>query len=265
MTATNKSAQPLFYSNPVPLLKDRHEKSGVTSIENFSFAKGSNTLPINMPEFAQLAKHYPIVFSASENPVPIVVLGLENNNLFIDNTGAWEEGTYIPAYIRRYPFAFSASPVGDDQQLILCIDENSDRYVNEAKKSHVRFFDDKKEASPALQNVLRFCEQYHNDNVSTANFTKKLDELGLLVERRISISLGANVPPAELHGFKTIDEEKLRNLDAKTLEEWNKAGLLGFLYYHILSGSNWSNLVDRHLKQTRKAKPAAKVATTKKK
>ena len=257
--------QPLFYKNPIPLLKDRHANSGVTSVENFAFAKGSNTIPVNFPEFMQLAKYYPIVFSSNDSPVPLVVTGLDNNkNVFINNSGAWEDGFYVPAYIRRYPFAFTSAPVSDSDQLILCVDEDSDRFVAQAKKTHLRFFEKDLEATTTLQNILRFCEQYHRDNIATGAFCKKLNDMGLLVERKISLGLGDGAAPAELYGFKTIDEEKFNNLDVKILQEWHQQGVLGFIYFHIMSGGNWRNLVERHLKQTRKTKKVVAQTSVKK-
>jgi hypothetical protein len=248
--------QPLFYKNPQPLLKDKHAKAGIAIEDNFAYAKDAKTLPINLPEFAEIAKYYPIVFTSSKNPVPIAVLGIGETNLYVDKVGGWEKGKYIPAYARRYPFAFTI-PSSDPKQLLLCVDESSKRYIAKAKKDDARFFDDKGEQTEELKNILKFCEQYHVDNNTTIAFAKKLDDMDLLVERKISISLGAKTPSAELNGFKTLDEQKFAKLDEKTLAELHSQGLLGVLYYHLQSNSNWGNLVERHLKRAPK-KPASK-------
>lgn len=255
----NAIPQPLFYINPVPLLKDKHAKAGLVEEDNFLYAKDAKTLPVNLPEFSEVAKQYPIVFTAGTNPMPIAVLGISETNLYVDKTGAWEKGVYIPAYARRYPFAFTQSSP-EATQLLLCVDESAKRYTAQAKKDDTRFFTDSGEQTEALKNILNFCDQYHKDNLTTQGFAKKLDEMGLLVERKISINLGENTPPAELYGFKTLDEQEFYKLDAKTVQELHSQGLLAVLYYHIQSGSNWANLVHRHLKHTSKtsAKPKKK-------
>lgn len=243
---TEKQPQPLFYEAPTPILKDRHLKAGIKTQDNFLFAKDAKTLPLSFPEFAEAAKQYPIVFTSSDNPIPIAIMGLEENNLYVDEKGNWDEDLYIPAYARRYPFAFTMGP--DEKQLLLCVDESSDRYVAKAGSKDVAFFDDKGDQSEALKNVLKFCEQYQGDSERALVFSKKLNDMGLLKERRITINLGEGVAPAELHGFRTIDEDAFRALDAKTLEEWHKQGALAALNYQIMSGSNWGNLVAKQQK-----------------
>lgn len=248
-----KNPQPLFYDNPIPLLKDRHADAGILQKDNFAFAQNTKTLPLNLPEFAECAKQYPIAFTSGDNPLPIAILAIGDNNLYVDSKGNWEEGVYIPAYARRYPFAFMKGE--GDSQLLLCVDESAKRFVQKAKKDDARFFNDKGEQTAELKNILTFCEQFHNDNLSTVAFCKQLKDKGLLKERRITLNLGDKLPAAELHGFQTIDEDAFQKLDEKTLKEWHKNGLLGIVYFQIMSTGNWGNLVQRHLKN---AKPASK-------
>ena len=43
--------------------------------------------------------------------VPVAILGLRGAaNQFVNSEGAWREGKYIPAYVRRYPFILMESP-----------------------------------------------------------------------------------------------------------------------------------------------------------
>ena len=55
---------------------------------------------------------------------PVALLGLNaGQNLFVDAAGKWQ-ASYVPAIIRRYPFALT--PRGTDGQYIVCLDEGSD-------------------------------------------------------------------------------------------------------------------------------------------
>ena len=112
---------PLFFKSPAAINSERHAKAAVQPSLNVHFAVNTNSVMVNAVEFVEAAKHYPIVFSMDEGVMPTVVLGLEQNNNFIDKNDHWVDGAYIPAYVRRYPFVFTSVP--DSDNLVLCIDE----------------------------------------------------------------------------------------------------------------------------------------------
>ena len=57
-------------------------RSGLTSPKGYEFAKGAVAVPIGISEFPLAARHYPIVFDATDL-VPVVVLGVKGGtNLF---------------------------------------------------------------------------------------------------------------------------------------------------------------------------------------
>jgi hypothetical protein len=101
---------PLFYQRPEPLRADQHAAYRLVSKPDFKFAAKTNAVPIMASEFVAAARHYPIVFAGT--PVmPAAVLGFEQFNLFVDDEGLWQDSrTYIPAYVRRYPFTFITPP-----------------------------------------------------------------------------------------------------------------------------------------------------------
>lgn len=238
--------QPLFYSEPVPILQDRHKEAGITNDDNFSFTSETNSVPINLAEFGEVAKTYPIVFSVGPKPIPLCVLGVEaKQNLFVNKKGEWDENNYIPAYVRRYPFAFSETGNKDDDKLILCIDEGSDRFVEKAKKKDLAFFDKDVKQTGLIDFALKFCTQYHSDQAETVTVCELLSERKLLKERQITIDGINGGKPTQLSGFQTIDEEAFRNIPADILQQWHQMGYLGIMYYHFLSQSNWNNLAKK--------------------
>lgn len=244
---TEKAPQPLFFKKPKPLLKDRHADAGiiVRTKPNYSFALRSNSVPINLPEFAEAAKSYPIVFTAGDNPIPVCILGLKKtSNLFVNpKTGAWEKDAYIPAYLRRYPFAFSSDK--DNDRLVLCVDEAADVYVKKAKKNDQKFFDENGEQTELTENALKFCTQYHSDLVETQKFCQELRANKLLRDRELSIAGEKGKKPTSLSGFQTIDEEAFAKLPEAKLAEWHRNGLLSVIYFHLMSGSNWSRIAQK--------------------
>lgn len=233
-----QSQMPLFYENPMPLDAKQHKDLGLKKDFGLSFTTKVNAVPVNMIEMPQICHFYPIAFSPDENATPVALLGLrDGENLFVNDKGEWMKDTYIPAYIRRYPFIFSEMAGGD--QLTLCIDMN-DNVIDE--KSEQKFFGDDEKPSELAQNALEFCKSYHAAAQQTLQFSKALAESGLLVERAAEINLG-NDRKINFSGFRIIDEQKLAELPDETFMEWRKKGWLPFLYAHLFSGAQWQRLI----------------------
>ncbi|MFA7276606.1 MAG: SapC family protein [Pseudobdellovibrionaceae bacterium] len=228
---------PLFYTKPEPLEATRHKGLALKKDFGLGFAKGANAVPINMIEFPQICHFYPIAFAPDANASPVAILGLrDGENLFLNTKGEWLSDTYIPAYLRRYPFIFSEQSGGD--QLTLCIDA-VDSVVE--KNGEQKFFDDSGEASMLSKNALEFCKSYHAAAGQTLKFCKDLNDAGLLVERAAEIAVPGG-RKINFTGFRIIDEEKLANLDEKTFMDFRKKGWLPFIYAHLFSGAQWIRL-----------------------
>ncbi len=115
---------PLFYRSLTPLDAARHAGKSLKERIGFEFARSSHAVLLNGSEFEAAARYYPIVFTPSPAAAALSVVGVRrDHNLFVDAAGDWRPSTYIPAYIRRYPFIFHES--ADKQQYTLCIDETS--------------------------------------------------------------------------------------------------------------------------------------------
>jgi hypothetical protein len=235
--AKDAPAMPLFYSNPVPLDAKKHATLGLKKNFGLAFTKTINAVPINMIEMPQICHHYPIAFSPDANATPVALVGLrDNENLFVDAKGNWQADSYIPAYIRRYPFIFSELPNSD--QLTLCIDM-AESVVEE--NGEQRFFDAEGKGSALANNALEFCKSYHAAAQQTLEFSKQLADSGLLVDRRAEISVVGN-RRISFSGFRIIDEQKLAEMDDKVFLDWRKKGYLPFLYAHLFSGAQWQQL-----------------------
>lgn len=228
---------PLFYKSPIPLDGKAHKDLGLKQDFGLEFTKEVNAVPINMIEMPQICHFYPIGFSPDAAATPVAILGLrDNENLFLNSKNKWEEDTYIPAYIRRYPFIFSEMPAND--QLSLCID--LDKNIVESKGDQP-FFDKEGKPSQLSQNALEFCKSYHAAAQQTVAFGQDLAKSGILVERQAEINIGDG-KRINFAGFRIIDEKKLAELDEKTFLEWRKKGYLPFLYAHLFSGAQWQKL-----------------------
>ncbi len=234
------AALPLFYKEPIALDAKKHASLSLKKNFGFNFTEGVNAVPVNMIEMPQVCHFYPIAFSPDENATPVAIIGLrDNENLFLDAKGNWDAESYIPAYIRRYPFIFSEIP--DTEQLTLCID-NVPEVVE--KKGEQKFFDEDGKPSKLAENALEFCKSYHAAAQQTQNFSRALADAGVLTERAAQVNVAGN-KRINFSGFRIIDEKKLSELDDKIILEWHKNGWMGYVYAHLFSGSQWQSLARR--------------------
>lgn len=232
----SESFLPLFYTNPTPLDARGHAALGLVRNFGLHFTREVNAIPINLIEFPQICHEYPIAFSSDGNATPVAILGVRNNeNLFVDEEGEWWRDTYIPAYIRRYPFIFSEMP--DGEQLLLCVDLAPGIVEENGEQP---FFERDGEPSQLSLNALEFCKSYHAAARQTRDFSAALSDLDLLVEREAQIDVhNARI---NFSGFSIINEEKFRDLDESVFLDLNHRGFLPFIYAHFFSGSRWQTI-----------------------
>lgn len=236
--------QQLFYRDPQPVLSDQHTAVRLQT-GDFSFAKGAVCVPVVIGEFAHASRNYPVLFASGDDNGPIVLLGLGTQNLFIDGT-QWASGTYVPAYVRRYPFGLM-SLSNDGDQLVLCMDMGCPWVVPNGEEGRA-LFENGKEATQLTKDALEFCSRFAAESNVTREFKKALIDKGLLLDRRLDGKLPDGRPFA-VDGFQIIDDKKLTELDADTLVDWHRKGWLACAYYHLASLDRVNELVARQADQ----------------
>ena len=226
----------LFYERAIALNRERHQKLKLEPTANhFAFASKTNAMLLASTELAEAARDYPIVFVGQEGgPFTLAALvGLRNNeNLLVDAAGRWEAGTYVPAFARRYPFVLAE---GEDKSILtVCVDETY-QGLNEARGEAL--FDEEGKETTYLKRVLDFLRAFHADMTRTRDFAARLNELGLLVSKVITIEQQRAGKPERqvLEGVWIVDEEKLRAIDDARIVELFKNGYMGWIYAHLLS------------------------------
>lgn len=235
--------QALFFNKPTVLEPKLHNKFGLKREGGYEFAAKSNSVPLGVQEFPTAGKHYPIAFTMGENALPVAVLGIERQqNLFVDKKGRWRENTYIPAYVRLYPFALA--PTQDPTRMVLCFDEEADRVTKNARANDLAFFEND-QPSALVKNALQFCGEFQNDRRILQAFTRALSDHKLFQESRATIRLADN-KNITFDGFRVVDETAFRQLPEAVVVEWFKNGWLGFVYFHLASLANFQSLVHWH-------------------
>jgi hypothetical protein len=228
----------LFYKKLVALNKDQHRHHSFKKFESLDFAAHTLSVLLTGSEFAEASKEYPIVFvkAADNSMMPFALLGLrEGENLYIDASGKWN-ARYIPAYVRRYPFIFSEA---GEEQFMVCVDEDCVG-LNVAGEGE-SLFDEQGAASPFVNNMIQFMQDYQVDYLRTRAFMEQLQKLDLLKESNAKITLN-NAEDFLINGLWMVDEAKLAALDDDKLLQLAKSGDLGRIYAHLISLSNLNQL-----------------------
>ena len=229
---------PLFYRALQPLNAALHAdwrlKNG-----DIAFAAETPFVPVVAGELAAAATRYPIVF-ASDSAQPVAVLGLERSNWFVAD-GRWAPDCYVPAYVRRYPFAFiaTANPGG----FALAIDSAADRVAQHGSEGVALFADDR-QPSELTREALAFCDAFQIDAAATRAFTDALKAQKLLIDRRADATL-PDGRTLGLEGFQVVDAEAFGALADEVVLDWHRKGWLALVHFHLASLARFNALLDR--------------------
>lgn len=234
-----------LYRQPVPVSREQHAATRVAPITDWRIVQGLNAVPVSTVEFAEVARELPIAFVATGRDeqgrpqvTPVVLMGLrDGENLCVAPDGRWL-GTYVPASLRRYPFAYAMSA---DQQVGLVADAAWEGFGGETGE---RLFDDAGAPSAYLQSMLQFLDQFEREMLRTRALCDRLVAHDLLRggEIRGQLPDGRSVNAG---GFFMIDEDKLAKLADEAVLELHRSGLMGLIHAHRVSMGHVQTLARR--------------------
>ena len=234
---------PLFYRRPEPLNRDKHAGKGLRQPVNYRFAATSHAVVLHAEEFRLAAAHYPIVFADDDTGLPVAVLGYApGQNLFVDANGVWEPGAYIPAYVRRYPFASGRGT--KDDELVLYIDAASDLIVDVATEPGAEAFLSHGEATERTRKALEFCVAFQGQVPITTAFVDELKARDMLERRDVKLD-SPESPQRQLSGLRIIKEEAFKALPDDVFLEWRRRGWIGLVHWHWMSLDNFLRMSKR--------------------
>ena len=230
--APNPASLPLLYNDLQPLNSGQHSKLKLKRLLTVPGVSQIHAVPVTVEEFTHAQRSFPIIFSAGDDPVPLALMGLnEGVNTFIDADGKPIDAmTYMPAYLRRYPFIL-ARLRPDSDELSLCFDPTSGAFSEDDGEP---LFDGD-QPTDLTKNILAFCEQFETAGLRTQAFMNDLKTSSLLMEGEVSIQPDGVEQPFLYRGFRMIDEEKLRELRGDELRKMNQSGMLPLIYAHLMS------------------------------
>ena len=258
-TAAPNAGLPMLYNQLEPLNSAAHSKFKIRRMAGIKQLGQTHAIPLTIDEFALAQRHYPIIFSVGDDPVPLALMALnEGMNTFIGEDGRMTDATvYVPAYLRRYPFMLARLNENSDE-LSLCFDPSSDALAEDADGEALF---DGDQPSAATQAVLQFCEQFETAGQRTSLFMSELTKSGLLMDGEVAIQPEGSDQPFIYRGFQMVDEDKLRELRGDELRKMNQNGLLPLVYAHLFSLAQIREVFARQVQQGKGPIPLADAPT----
>jgi hypothetical protein len=237
------TGEALFYSSPEPLSKEAHAKLGIKNLENpYAFTARTHLVPATVTEFGPASLCYPIIFIGPEK-TPVAVMGVNaDENLFVDEKGAYAPDAYLPAYIRRYPFVLANDAAA--QRMVVCIDRKAPMISDQPDAP---FFENG-EPSAFTQGAIDFCNNFEQEAQRTLSFVNLLKELDLFEEKQATYTPPtpegqAASSPQVIATYQGVSEAKLNALSGDKLKELATNGALSQIYAHLVSLLGWDRLI----------------------
>lgn len=227
----------LLYKEIKALNREEHRGLKLRAAEDCAFAAATHLVPLAGLEFFQAAVHYPILFiGEGERLLPIALLGLkEGLNSYLDEQQRWKADTYVPAFVRRYPFVLAQDNANN---FTVCFDAAYEGWNDDEGRE---LFVEEGANSAFLDEMISFLQNFSAEMERTRQFVATLEELGLLAKRTLQLT-HASGETFVLSDFLAVDEEKFLALDDDQVLALHKAGFLGWIYAHLMSLGNANRL-----------------------
>ncbi|MDX3774181.1 SapC family protein [Chromatiaceae bacterium AAb-1] len=192
-----------------------------------------------IPEFRQLQAHYPIFLrqNSEQQFEPVVLLGFtEHENVFLGEQG-WN-ATYIPLSIQRQPFLIGFQTRTENgvpvKSPVVCVDMAHPRVSRTEGEAVFLEHGGNSRYLEHISSVLATIQQGHADN---QQFCQMLSTLELAEPLTLEFT-DNNGQTHRVGGLYTINEDRLNQLDAATLEKLHRHSYLQHLYMMIASAIN---------------------------
>jgi hypothetical protein len=229
---------PLFFKRVVGVNPALHGGLRLDRSGGYGFAARAQSVPLGLGEFDAACQQYPILFTSGPTPTPVALLGLsEGTNLFVSPQGAWRPDTYVPAYVRAFPFIF----VEDATSKSLFVGMEPDAGSIGPDKGAPLFEDGKPTA--VLNEAISFCSAFRDNMAAAGALARALDAAGLLEEEEATVNFTAG-GTAKLRGFKILRADRLDQVPDETYLDWRRRGWISAIYAHLHSAARWGRLIE---------------------
>jgi len=151
------------------------------------------------------------------------------------------QATYLPHSVQSYPF-YLINSERENKGYGVGIDETSAALSSQTGE---RLFDDDGNASLHLSQVTQLLEGELNNTVHTAKFIEQIENLALLKAMTMVIHF-ADGSAQKMSGLYTVNEDKLKQLNAEQIHELSARGYLLPIHAMLISLHQVNVLIQRN-------------------
>jgi hypothetical protein len=207
-------------------------------------------------EFGDIQREYPILFRkdpGSGELLSVALLGFgKDENLFLDHNG-WN-ASYIPGTVARGPFliGFQEREVDGELQRSPVIHVDMDHPRISTSEGEPVFLENGGN-SRYIERIAAILSGIHEGLEASKAMFAAFSAMDLIEPVRLEIQMSAE-EQHNLHGYFTINQDRLRALDGESLARLNRAGFLEGAYLVVASLNNMKKLIDlKHRRRLQRA------------
>jgi hypothetical protein len=236
------SGRRFLYTQPELLTPEQHGGLGLRTLEApYAFAAEAEAVPLTVTEFRSAQRHFPIVFTGGEQPMPLAITGLGGRNLFVDEEGRWDPLAYVPAYLRCHPLALATA---QNEQFAVVLDRSSPAVSEDPE---VPFFENGT-LTEGMRERIRFCQAYDGEVERTRTFCQRLRELDVLAMQ--SVGRDVEGQREDIARYGAVEPKRLQGVEAAALASLRDDGSLAAIFAHFFSLDLWNELLRRQAQRT---------------
>jgi hypothetical protein len=206
------------------------------------FCRHVTYVPVIGVEFPAASRHYPIVFVQMADgtiSAQAVLSFRPGENAFVDEKGRWT-ATYVPAFIRRYPFVLAEIP-GNPTDYDVAMDEASGCFSQDQGEP---LFSPEGEPQAFLRSQIDFLRAFQTEHRRTQDFIQAVQAADLLGVQNVDV-VRADRERFGVRNALVVDETKLLSLPSASAKAFLAAGYMGWIFAHLLSLQCFLTLANR--------------------
>ena len=232
---------PPGYGEVITLDRQAHAGLGLVTASDHRWTAALTAAAIGLVEFSRAALDYPLAFvRRGERYDAVAILGLRaGENLFVDESGHWRPGAYVPAGIRLHPFCLAevAGNSGAVPRTLVAI--QADQLTAAAPP----LFDASGQPTAHWAPWQKLLDAAEQSRRATQDWSEALVAHDLLVPFDALARPRAG-EPMRVSGLHRIDESRLNRLPPETLHDWQTRHWLRAAHAHLISLENFARLMD---------------------
>ncbi|MBK1736219.1 hypothetical protein CKO15_13280 [Halorhodospira abdelmalekii] len=223
-----------MYKHLQPFQSARHGRLRLNLDAGYAYAAQENFAPVFLQELPNLVREYFICFPNNQTNLPHVLLGfVKEQNAYVSPHGQWL-GSYVPAYLRRYPFSLTRSDDQAADAFTVALDEQADCLGSDLGEP---LLTEQGTPSEALEAKIQLLKGIEAQRQRTQEAVREIEGQGLFKMEQLSIQR-QDQPVANIGGLRMVDPKALDALDGEALKRLQSLGALELIHAHRLSLSN---------------------------